>query len=64
MTCWHCNKELDFDFQATDWTKFYHCASCDKWYEMSKEKEKVNGAVPVRFLELESRPQTTATVSV
>ena len=57
MTCWHCSGELNLDFQATDLSKLYHCPICDKWYEMRKEKERVNGAVPVRFLELETRPQ-------
>jgi hypothetical protein len=29
---------------------------------MRKEKEKVNGAVPIRFFELETRPNLPATV--
>jgi hypothetical protein len=57
MTCWHCSKELDFVCMTKDVEKFYHCAECDKWYEMSKEKGKINSSVPVRFFELESRPQ-------
>jgi hypothetical protein len=57
MTCWHCSGELNLDFQVTDFSKLYHCAVCDRWYEMRKEKEKINGAVPVRFFELETRPQ-------
>lgn len=57
MTCWHCNHELELNFETTDLTfKFYYCSHCDKWYEMRKEKEKVNGAVPVKFFELDSRP--------
>lgn len=63
MTCWHCNHELELNFQTMDFTfKFYYCESCDKWYEMRKEKEKVNGAVPVRFFELDARPQIPATI--
>ena len=60
MTCWHCSNELKFDFQTGELVKFYHCDYCDKWYEMRKEKERVNGAVPVRFFELEYTPQMQA----
>lgn len=42
--------------QNSEPSKLYHCAQCESWYEMRKEKERVNGAVPVRFFELESRP--------
>jgi len=56
MTCWHCNHELEFNAQTDDFLKFYHCSECDKWYEMRKERERVNGAVPVRFVELENSP--------
>lgn len=56
MNCWHCCNELELISPAGDEHKFYHCVSCDKWYEMFKEKEKRNGAVPVRFLELETSP--------
>ncbi|MDQ3323298.1 MAG: hypothetical protein M3525_12835 [Acidobacteriota bacterium] len=56
MNCWHCSNQLEFDSQATDASKLYHCADCDKWYELKKERERVNGAVPVRFMELESSP--------
>jgi len=56
MTCWHCSNELDFDSQKEDALKFYHCACCDKWYEMRKDRVRVNGAVPVRFTELEHSP--------
>jgi hypothetical protein len=58
MTCWHCNKELDINYEASDYTfKFYHCSYCDKWYEMRKEKVKHNAAAPVRFDELKTAPQ-------
>jgi hypothetical protein len=61
MMCWHCDSELEFNYQSTvDAFKLYHCETCDKWYEMRKDKERVNGAVPVRFFELESRPQIQA----
>jgi transcription elongation factor Elf1 len=60
MTCWHCNEELILDFTTENFEKFYHCANCDKWYEMSKEKVKINGAVPVKFVELEYHPQFSA----
>ena len=56
MTCWHCGSELVFEFGMESPSKFYHCSKCEKWYEMRKEKERINGAVPVRFFELESRP--------
>ncbi len=56
MNCWHCDNELEFDSQTTDVSKFYHCADCGKWYELKKERERVNGAVPVRFMELEAAP--------
>lgn len=64
MTCWHCSKDLEFTFQATDSVKFYHCSDCDKWYELSKQKERLNGAVPVRFFELNSRPQMDAAIQL
>jgi hypothetical protein len=59
MTCWHCNDELEYNFQTTvtNSSKFYHCQGCDKWYELRKERAKVNGAVPVRIVELENSPQ-------
>ena len=60
MMCWHCDSELRFECQTTDELKFYNCPVCDTWYEMRKEKERINGAVPVRFLELETRPQYAA----
>lgn len=60
MTCWHCEKELELNFTTPDFEKYYHCASCGKWYEMSKERVKINGAVPIKFVELDSQPQFTA----
>jgi len=57
MTCWHCDNELEFNNQTVDFSKLYHCPRCDKWYEMRREKAKVNGAVPVRMFELDSSPQ-------
>ncbi len=67
MTCWHCNDELEYNFQAAvavaDSSKFYHCQGCDKWYELRKEKAKVNGAVPVRIVELDSSPKIYAAAS-
>jgi hypothetical protein len=56
MMCWHCNSELKLISPIEEQHKFYHCTECDKWYEMFKEKERINGAVPVRFLELDSTP--------
>lgn len=58
MTCWHCNNELDINYQSTDFTfKFYHCSFCDKWYEMRKEKVRLNGSVPVTFSEMDDPPK-------
>lgn len=56
MNCWHCSNQLEFDSAASDASKFYHCADCDKWYELRKDRERVNGAVPVRFTELAGSP--------
>lgn len=56
MNCWHCSNELKLISPIDESQKFYHCSHCDTWYEMYKEKERVNGAVPVRFLELETTP--------
>jgi hypothetical protein len=56
MNCWHCSNQLEFNSEATDASKIYHCEACDKWYEMRKDRERVNGAVPVRFMELDSSP--------
>lgn len=57
MLCWHCDKELTFDFMTKNFEKYYHCEICEKWYEMSKERERINGAVPIKFVELDTRPQ-------
>lgn len=58
MTCWHCNNELDVNYQAEDFSfKFYHCSHCDSWYELRKGKARTNAAVPARFNELQSPPQ-------
>lgn len=57
MTCWHCENELELNFTTPDFEKYYHCTSCGKWYEMSKERVKINGASPVKFVELDARPQ-------
>ena len=57
MMCWHCSNELESNLETTDLSKIYHCQVCDRWYELRKEKERVNGAVPVRFFELETSPQ-------
>lgn len=63
MTCWHCSGELELNFQSADLLKFYHCPVCDKWYEMRKDKERINGAVPVRFFELDANPQLHASAA-
>jgi transcription elongation factor Elf1 len=60
MNCWHCNSELVLNFTTEQYEKFYQCSVCEKWYEMYKEKVKINGAVPVRFIELDARPQIPA----
>ena len=58
MKCWHCNSELDINYQADDYSfRFYHCDVCDRWYEMRKEKSRSNSAVPMRFSELNSPPE-------
>lgn len=56
MICWHCDHELVFKNETANFEKFYHCESCDRWYEMRKDKVRTNAAVPVRFFELETRP--------
>ena len=56
MICHTCSQELELNFVTADFEKFYHCKDCDKWYELSKAKAKVNGAVPMLFVELENRP--------
>lgn len=57
MLCWHCDHELVLNFETANYEKYYHCESCDKWYEMRKDKVRTNAAVPMRFFELENRPQ-------
>jgi hypothetical protein len=61
MKCWHCNNDLVLNHTTEDFEKFYQCELCDKWFEQYKEKVKINGAVPVRFIELDARPQIPAT---
>lgn len=57
MVCWHCDKELDLSYHTDDFmTKVYHCEDCDRWYEMKKEKPKLNAAVPVMFTEMQEPP--------
>ena len=60
MKCWHCENELVLNFTTDNYEKYYHCAMCEKWYEMSKDKVKINGAVPIRFVELDARPHIPA----
>lgn len=60
MKCWHCENELDLNFTSENFEKYYHCTECEKWYEMSKDRVKINGAVPIRFVELDARPQIPA----
>ncbi|NNE99177.1 MAG: hypothetical protein HKN25_09180 [Pyrinomonadaceae bacterium] len=58
MTCWQCKSELSLVYEAADYTmKLYHCDTCERWYEMKKDKEKVNSSVPIKFFELDSPPQ-------
>ena len=55
MKCWHCNNELEFSYQTADLvTKVYECKSCGSWYELRKEKARLNAAVPVLMSEIES----------
>lgn len=62
MLCWHCDHELVFKRETADFEKFYHCESCDKWYEMRKDKVRTNAAVPMRIFELEHKPQIPGSV--
>jgi len=58
MICWQCKCELTLVYEAVDYSnKLYHCDVCERWYEMKKDKEKVNSSVPIQFLELDSPPQ-------
>ena len=61
MYCWHCDNELKLDFTTTNFEKYYHCEECEKWYELSKDRARVNAAVPMRFVELDTRPSIPAT---
>jgi hypothetical protein len=63
MLCWHCDEELTLDFTTENFEKYYHCELCGKWYEMSKERAKINGAVPIKFVELDARPQIPTTAN-
>ena len=55
MNCWHCEKELEFSYASSDFTvKVYTCADCDTWYEIRKEKTKLNAAVPVMMSEIDA----------
>ena len=60
MKCWHCEHELVLNFTTDSFEKYYHCDECEKWYEMSKEKARINGAVPIKFVELDARPMIPA----
>lgn len=62
MKCWHCDSELQLDFTTDSLEKYYHCKDCEKWYEMSKEKARINGAVPIRFVELDAQPMLPVNV--
>lgn len=58
MKCWHCDNELDVNYQSKDFSfRFYHCSFCDRWYEMRKEKSRSNSAVPIRFSEMNAPPE-------
>lgn len=58
MTCWQCKCELTLAYEAADYSKkFFHCSACERWYEMKKDREKVNSSVPIKFFELDSPPQ-------
>ena len=62
MKCWHCENELDVNYQSADFSfRFYHCSFCDRWYEMRKEKSRPNSAVPMRFSELNAPPKLPKT---
>lgn len=57
MICWQCCTEIELIYEAPDYSvKLFHCGICDRWFEMRKEKERVNSSVPVRFAELDSPP--------
>ena len=55
MNCWHCDEPIKFESQNEDLTvKIYTCKDCNAWYEMRKEKTKLNAAVPIRMTEIEA----------
>lgn len=57
MNCTLCESDLALQRQSDDFSvKYYHCNICDKWYELRKDKAKANGAIAVRFNELENNP--------
>lgn len=54
MNCSHCNKELELNYQSPDFShKIYACRSCDKWFEVRKQKARLNAAVPISFSEID-----------
>ncbi len=54
MICWHCEKELELSYQTSDFAlKVYHCEDCDSWYELRKQKPRLNAAVPVMVTEID-----------
>lgn len=60
MLCAKCNEDLKFSYQTEDFSMtVYHCEKCEKWYELKKEKAKINGAVPITFSEMNSAPERT-----
>ena len=55
MKCLHCNKDLELNYESPDHAiKLFTCVTCDKWFEMRKQKALLNAAVPVAFLEIEN----------
>ncbi len=57
MNCWKCDQPLNLGYQSDDFIfKFYHCDFCDCWYEMKKERAKINGAMPITVREIDSKP--------
>jgi len=57
MICWQCSTEIDLIYESSDFSlRLYHCAHCARWFEMKKQKERINSSVPVTFLELDREP--------
>ena len=55
MKCWHCQNELEFSEQSSDMRiRVYKCTDCNAWYELRKEKPRLNAAVPVLMSEIEA----------